>query len=89
MKNVLAVLMLFAATLLTAQSAPVHIHRIYVDELHFRNNPDWDGLVRSKLMSSLVQECGSGCSVVEAIGPAEGLRVLLAFLPAARSRGLG
>jgi hypothetical protein len=56
--------------LLTAQSAPInHIHRIYVDELHFRNNPDWDGFVRSKLMSSLVQECGSGCSVVEAIGP--------------------
>jgi hypothetical protein len=69
MKNVLSVLLLFGTTLLAAQSAPVkHIHRIYVAELHFRNNPDSGGFVRSKLISSLVQECGSGCTVVEDIG---------------------
>jgi len=70
MKNVLAVLMLFAATLLTAQSAPVkHVHRIYVEELNVRNNPDMDGILRSKLISSLAQDCGSGCTVVEDFGP--------------------
>jgi hypothetical protein len=60
----------FAATLLNAQSVK-HVHRIYVDELHFPSNPDWDGFVRSKLISSLAQDCGSGCTVVEAVGPSE------------------
>lgn len=60
--------LLFAVALLNAQSAVKHVRRIYVDELHFRSNPDWDGLVRSKLISSLVQDCGSDCTVVEAIG---------------------
>jgi hypothetical protein len=48
--------------------------RIYVDELHFTNSPDnrlWDNLVRSKLISSLVEDCGSACSVVEDVGPSE------------------
>jgi hypothetical protein len=61
-------LLLLATTLLNAQSLK-HVHRIYVEELHFASNPDWDGFVRSKLISSLVQDCGSGCTVVEAIGP--------------------
>ncbi|MFZ0773570.1 MAG: hypothetical protein WCA49_22845 [Candidatus Sulfotelmatobacter sp.] len=69
MKTALAALLLVATTLLNAQSAVKHVHRIYVDELHFPNNPDWDGLVRSKLISSLVQDCGSGCTVVEDVGP--------------------
>lgn len=44
MKKFLAISLLFGSTVLLAQSAPVrHIHRIYVDELHFRTNPDWDG----------------------------------------------
>jgi hypothetical protein len=60
--------LLLATTLLNAQSVR-HVHRIYVEELHFPSNPDWDGFVRSKLISSLVQDCGSGCTVVEAIGP--------------------
>ena len=61
--------LLFTATLLIAQSAPTHVYRIYVDELHFPSNPDWDAMVRSKLISSLAQDCGSNCTVVEAIGP--------------------
>lgn len=70
MKKAIAIFMLLlAATLLTGQSAVKHIRRIYVNELHFPNNPDWDGFVRSKLISSLVQACGSNCTVVEAIGP--------------------
>lgn len=68
MKKVLVALVLFGAALSNAQS-PTQVHRIYVDELHFPSNPDWDGFVRSKLISSLVQGCGSNCSVVEAIGP--------------------
>jgi hypothetical protein len=64
--------LLFAASLLNAQSAPAPMHRIYVDELHFPTNPDWDALVRSKLISSLAQDCGSNCTVVEAVGPSGG-----------------
>lgn len=67
MKAILAALLLSTA-LLSAQSVK-HGHRIYVDELHFPSNPDWDGIVRSKLISSLVKDCGSGCTVVEAVGP--------------------
>jgi len=77
MKTLIAAALLLAATLVNAQqgaavklvSTAKHVHRIYVDELHFPNNPDWDGIVRSKLISSLAQDCGSGCAVVEAIGP--------------------
>lgn len=61
--------LLLATNLLDAQSAVKHVRRIYVDELHFRDNPDSGGFVRSKLISSLVQACGSDCTVVEAIGP--------------------
>ncbi len=61
--------LLIAATFLNAQSPVKHVHRIDVDELHFPNNPDWDGIVRSKLISSLAQDCGSDCTVVEAVGP--------------------
>ena len=67
MKTLLAALLLSTA-LLSAQSGK-HIRRIYVNEMHFPSNPDWDGIVRSKLISSLVKDCGSGCTVVEAIGP--------------------
>ncbi len=69
MKKILVVLLFVGTTLLNAQSPVRRVRRIYVDELHFQSNPDWDGFVRSKMMSSLVQECGSGCTVVEAIGP--------------------
>jgi hypothetical protein len=55
---------------LDAQSPVVkRVHTVYVDALHFPNNPDLDGLVRSKLISSLAQYCGSNCTVVEAVGP--------------------
>jgi hypothetical protein len=66
MKNLLAAL-LFSTALLSAQSVK-HIHRIYVNEMHFPSNPDWDGIVRSKLISSLVKDCGSGCTVIEENG---------------------
>lgn len=68
-KAVLLFAFLVATTLLSAAQGARTIHRIYVNELHFPNNPDWDGFVRSKLISSLVQNCGSNCTVVEAIGP--------------------
>src|SRR5271170_5406943 len=67
MKAILAVLLLGTA-LLDAQSPAVkRVHTVYVDQLHFPNNPDFDGLVRSKLMSSLVQDCASSCTVMEAV----------------------
>ena len=66
MRTVLT-LLLFGALVLDAQSATVKVHTIYVDDLHFPNNPDLDGLVRSKLISSLVQFCGSGCTVMEKV----------------------
>lgn len=62
-------LLLFAASLSFGQSTVKQVHRIYVEELNVRNNPDLDGLLRSKLISSLAQECGSGCAVVEDFGP--------------------
>jgi len=58
------VVMLLAAASLSAQSAK-HVHRIYVDELHFPSHPDMQTSVRSELISSLGQDCGSGCTVVE------------------------
>jgi hypothetical protein len=66
MKTFLTALLL-STTLLCAQSVK-HIHRIYVNEMHFPSNPDWDDIVRSKLISSLVRDCGSGCTVVEENG---------------------
>ena len=66
MKAALA-LLVFGALLVDAQSPSTKIHTIYVDELHFPNNPDLDGLVRSKLISSLAQSCGSGCTVMEKV----------------------
>jgi hypothetical protein len=78
----LMVLFVFVASLSFAQtdaaqvpgavkpvSAVKQVHRIYVDEVHFPNNPDWDGIVRSKLISSLAQDCGATCAVVEDVGP--------------------
>lgn len=62
-------LLLFATTLLNAQSPVKHPRRIYVDALHFASDPDWDEIVRSRLISSLAQYCGSGCTVVEDLGP--------------------
>jgi hypothetical protein len=61
-------LLLFGMTLLDAQS-PVakRVHTVYIAELHSSHNPDLGGFVRSKLISSLVQHCGSGCTVMEAV----------------------
>jgi hypothetical protein len=66
MKPLLAALIL-SSTLLGAQSAK-NINRIYVTEMHFPSNPDLDNIVRSKLISSLVRDCGSRCTVVEENG---------------------
>ena len=62
-------LLLFAASLSFGQSTVKQVHRIYVEELQVRNNPDLDGLLRSKLISSLAQDCGASCAVVEDVGP--------------------
>lgn len=73
-KIILVALLLAGTILLNAQSATVkptsakHIRRIYVNEMHFPSNPDWDGIVRSKLISSLVKDCDSNCTVVEENG---------------------
>lgn len=67
--RLLAALCLSLATLANAQSSEKHTLRIYVDQIHFPANPDLDGLVRSKLISSLAQECGPSCKVVEDLGP--------------------
>jgi hypothetical protein len=56
--------LLLAAASLSAQSAK-HVHRIYVDELHFPSHPDLDAFVRSKLISSLAQDCASSCTVMD------------------------
>jgi hypothetical protein len=59
------ILLLLAVASLSAQSPTKHVRRIYVDELHFPSHADFDASVRSKLISSLAQNCGSGCSVEE------------------------
>ncbi len=64
-KTILTILL--GMSLLGAQSPTKKVHTIYVDELHFPKNPDFDGIVRSKLISSLVQYCGSNCTVMEAV----------------------
>jgi hypothetical protein len=66
MKTFLTALLLSAA-LLSAQSTR-HVYRIYVNAMHFPSNPDLDGFVRSKLISSLVKDCGPNCTVVEENG---------------------
>lgn len=66
MKALLTVL-LFGIAMLDAQPAAKRVHTIYVDQLHFPTNPEFDDLVRSKLISSLAQHCGSGCTVMEAV----------------------
>jgi hypothetical protein len=65
----LGLLLVFAASLTCFAQSGKRIHRIYVNELHFPSNSDLDGIVRSKLISSLVKDCGSGCTVVEDVGP--------------------
>lgn len=45
------------------------MRRIYVDEFSVNTNAEGTSLVRSKIISSLVEACGSNCAVVEAIGP--------------------
>lgn len=64
MKTLLTALL--SISLLGAQSPTKRVRTVYVDELHFPKNPDFDGIVRSKLISSLVQYCGSNCTVKEA-----------------------
>jgi hypothetical protein len=63
MKPILTLLL--GVALLGAQSPAKRVHTVYVDELHFPKNPDFDGIVRSKLISSLVHHCGSNCTVKE------------------------
>jgi hypothetical protein len=71
MKAILTVL-LFGTGLLNAQAVAARsVHRVYVAELHFPKNPDYDGIVRSKLVGSLARYCGSACTVVEAVGPSD------------------
>lgn len=66
MKAILAALLFGGFTLLHAQSpVPTGVHKIYVAELHFPANPELDQFVRSKLMSSLVQDCAGSCTVLE------------------------
>jgi len=73
MKRVLFAVMLFVATLLSAQApAAKQVHKIYVGEFRNPDNPDVDRgfgeFVRSKMISSLAQRCGSACTVVETGG---------------------
>jgi hypothetical protein len=74
MRTILIAFLLAGTTFLNGQSPTVkpasakHVHRIFVDNLHFPSNPDWDGFVRAKLISSLVQDCGSNCAVLEENG---------------------
>jgi hypothetical protein len=51
----LSAAILFATALLDAQAPVKRAHSVYVNELHFPGNPDLDGLVRSKLISSLTR----------------------------------
>ena len=66
MRTLLAAI-LFSTTLLSAQQVR-NINRIYVDKMHFPSNPDLDDIVTSKLISSLVKDCGVRCTVVEENG---------------------
>lgn len=72
MKTALTVVIVLAATLLNAQApAKNHIRRIYVSEFEFTSNApqDFASMIRSKLISSLVEACGSNCTVVESTTP--------------------
>jgi hypothetical protein len=64
-KTGMLIVLLLAAASLSAQSTAKHVRRIYVDELHFPSHPELDASVRSKLISSLAQDCASSCTVVE------------------------
>lgn len=64
-KTGMLIALLLAAASSSAQSTTKHVHRIYVDELHFPSHPDLDASVRSNLVSSLAQDCGSSCTVAE------------------------
>ena len=66
MKIILIVL--FGMALLDAQSPAVkRVHTVYVTDFHFPSNSDFDGIVRSKLITSLARYCGSDCTVMEAV----------------------
>jgi hypothetical protein len=66
MKTILTILLLCGTTLLNAQVPTKNqVHRIYVEELQFRNNPDSGGFIRSKLISSLAQACRPNCTIVD------------------------
>lgn len=70
MKTAVIVILVFAATLLNAQApAKARVRRIYVDDFPVNTNAEEASMVRSKIISSLVEACGSNCTVVEAIGP--------------------
>jgi hypothetical protein len=60
---------LFGAALLHAGAPDAKsVHTIYVPLMHSYSggdNLDYDALVRSKLISSLAQYCGSSCTVLE------------------------
>jgi hypothetical protein len=76
MKEFLLGSMLSFATFLGAQTpAAKQVHKIYVGEFHNPDNPNvnqgFGEFVRSKMISSLAQRCGSACTVVET-GPPSG-----------------
>src|SRR5580658_5036712 len=66
MKTIFALLFL-GTTLLDGQAPANRVHTVYVNELVFRNNPELGSFVRSKLISSLAEYCGSSCTVKEAV----------------------
>jgi hypothetical protein len=71
MKTLVIALLLVGTTLLNAQApAKNNVQRIYVSEFEFTSNApqDFASLIRSKLISSLVEACSSNCRVVEAAG---------------------
>jgi hypothetical protein len=71
--KVILTMVIIGAAMHEAQSPVKHVHTVYVDELHFPKNPDFDGIVRSRLISSLAQYCGSDCTVKEAVDGEETL----------------
>lgn len=72
MRTAVIVLTVLAGTLLNAQApAKTHIRRIYVSEIEFPSTvpQNFGSMIRSKLISSLVEVCGSNCTVAEATTP--------------------
>ncbi len=62
--------LIVGVTLLPAQShvREKKLRTIYVTELHSHSgndNVDFDALLRSKLISALVEHCGSSCTILE------------------------